>query len=872
MASQSDVLSEHAKSVLYGREMSRAHTAYGRLSSLMALPSYKQAHPLALAEQGICNVGDANLAGGLRFYQQHQVEFESLHHHANEAGEYDAGAALETQFKNDFFTRGFKTWNVQLAKSLNSMPPKGHRSGLPGKSESAPISSLRQLTSSDFVLSSSSENASINVWSTRAGLTQISSLNFKLQAHIDPKQSLTRARLLHLNYGPLDHDSGAKLYLRNRPRPEEAIPAASTDPAAEPLANDDSKDGKGAEHSKPSKESGAEPKKLLPFRSKKTSKRRVRLLKNKQAAGQSEGGGEADILQAMYDEAAAIGEVSGEEDSSDGEEFDDFWAEFEKVEDGVNDPDYVEDVYEAHDLGDQLAKGKLSLTKEASTTHKKKEDKAKKEVPEKKASKAEETAETPAEPNAEACKTLQEMGFSEEVSRAALIKVKNDISAAYDAAVALQAEQLAANQKAEASKVAKKEWPCPTCTVINQPGGSKCQLCGAAVPADACVDEEEERAKKEAEDRAKKEEEERIEREKKLEEELRLQNELKQKQEEEHRQAVKAEFEATKEFLAESKVDGFVFSSIKGGGDVTPLLTGAVMTNKEKGVADLHLKSLSYRRAYLENFVRTSLRTGQVENRLTRELFDCETDCIESVLANHQELLEALYPALGGHHDQTLKSNHILQSSDIGVARLPLKEVTNVCQVGDDLTPSKPLVIFIQGHKLDGKQACFSISVSLKDSLDDPFAVSISEHSEGPLSTATSLHYCTSSHTLILSQASTYDLYHLPPSSTSSALPLPSEPTSAIPRSDSSAVFKVEQGQLFVQDDQQVTSYGLSQGDAKDGDKKELDPEGEQSKEEGVDVYKPPDAPIDPEKVTQRHLELYEELMKGQAVPAISNA
>lgn len=180
MASQSDSLSDHAKEVLYGREMSRAHTAYGRLSSLMALPSYKQAHPLALAEQGICNVGDANLTGGLRFYQQHQVEFESLHHHINEAGEYDATAALETQFKNDYFTRGFKTWNVPFSKSLNSMPPKAHQTGLPSESAPVPISNLQKLSSSDFVLSSSSDDASINIWSTRAGLTQISSLNFKL--------------------------------------------------------------------------------------------------------------------------------------------------------------------------------------------------------------------------------------------------------------------------------------------------------------------------------------------------------------------------------------------------------------------------------------------------------------------------------------------------------------------------------------------------------------------------------------------------------------------------------------------------------------------------------------------------------------------
>ena len=103
-----------------------------------------------------------------------------------------------------------------------------------------------------------------------------------------------------------------------------------------------------------------------------------------------------------------------------------------------------------------------------------------------------------------------------------------------------------ASQKAAAAKVAVKEWTCPVCTVINKPGGSKCGVCAAEVPSEACVDEEEERAKKEAEDRAKKEEEERIEREKKLEEEVRQQNELKKKQEEEHREMVRSEFESTK--------------------------------------------------------------------------------------------------------------------------------------------------------------------------------------------------------------------------------------------------------------------------------------------------------------------------------------
>ena len=180
IASQSDVLSEEAKVALYSREMSRAHTAHGRLSSLLVLPSYKQASPLALAEQGICNIGDGNLSGGLRFYQQHQVELESLHQHTTETGRYDARAALETQFKNDLFTRGFETWNVQMGRSINSMPSKSHQTGLRGKSLAASVSGVHPLATSDFVLSSSNGDASVNVWSTRAGLTHISALNFKL--------------------------------------------------------------------------------------------------------------------------------------------------------------------------------------------------------------------------------------------------------------------------------------------------------------------------------------------------------------------------------------------------------------------------------------------------------------------------------------------------------------------------------------------------------------------------------------------------------------------------------------------------------------------------------------------------------------------
>jgi hypothetical protein len=135
-------------------------------------------------------------------------------------GKYDASAALETQFKNDLFTRGFKTWNVQLSRSVNSMPPRSHQTGLRGKPPAGPISGVHPLTSSDFVLSSSKDDASVNVWATRAGLTHISALNFKLQAHIDPKESLSRAKLQHLSYSVREQDDGVKVYARGRSRAE----------------------------------------------------------------------------------------------------------------------------------------------------------------------------------------------------------------------------------------------------------------------------------------------------------------------------------------------------------------------------------------------------------------------------------------------------------------------------------------------------------------------------------------------------------------------------------------------------------------------------------------------------------------------------
>lgn len=63
------------------------------------------------------------------------------------------------------------------------------------------------------------------------------------------------------------------------------------------------------------------------------------------------------------------------------------------------------------------------------------------------------------------------------------------------------------------------------------------------------------------------------------------------------------------------------------------------------------------------------------ENRLTGERFQVESQCIESIFSNHQQLIESFYPSLGLHNDGNQQANKFLYCTDLGVARLPLKKV-----------------------------------------------------------------------------------------------------------------------------------------------------------------------------------------------------
>jgi hypothetical protein len=143
------------------------------------------------------------------------------------------------------------------------------------------------------------------------------------------------------------------------------------------------------------------------------------------------------------------------------------------------------------------------------------------------------------------------MGFPEDLGKLALIKVKNEsVAAAVEAVVSLQVEQVNQQEKEapkekEEKKVTVVQWDCEICTVINQPGGTKCHICFGQAPASAYVDKEAEKAKKDAQEKAEKAEEERLAREKELAEERIKQMELKSQEEEKEKEKLKQMFEKT---------------------------------------------------------------------------------------------------------------------------------------------------------------------------------------------------------------------------------------------------------------------------------------------------------------------------------------
>mmetsp|Transcript_19576 Transcript_19576/g.30114 ORF Transcript_19576/g.30114 Transcript_19576/m.30114 type:complete len:505 (+) Transcript_19576:2807-4321(+) len=398
---------------------------------------------------------------------------------------------------------------------------------------------------------------------------------------------------------------------------------------------------------------------------------------------------------------------------------------------------------------------------------------------------------------------------------------------------------MGAKEPVEEVSLAVNEWNCELCTILNQPGKSACSMCGASAPEAAYqtaeakqLDEEEKaRLEKEEQERKAKEEEER-----KQAEELKEQQRL---------ALVDKEFEATQTFLKEATIEGYVFSSVETTVK-TPALLGGLLFNKREKVADLHLKSLSYRHDYLANFYTQIKATGFFENKLTHVIYETEAACIASIVHNNDQLLQSLYPA---HLRQ-----EVLQASEVAVVRLPLSEVALVAQLSDHLSPKAPLKILVRGKNHDDEHATYLVGVELNER--GKFLVSAEllqkELFAGvPNEQIQDVLYCGETQKLVVKSDSDFKV-----SVSSGELSL-----ETIASIEGSQDYRIERGKLLVKTEKGIKAYPLQALKASPSDE-----------DAGESVQKESLPSISAETVTIEDIEKFSSLLKGRAVAATSNS
>lgn len=88
---------------LWPQAMSRNHTAYGRVASMLPLTDSQD--PIKLAELGLINEGDKQTR--FMHFQEPAVPIESIY-------EENLVSSLEKQLPNNALLKGLSTWNVKM--------------------------------------------------------------------------------------------------------------------------------------------------------------------------------------------------------------------------------------------------------------------------------------------------------------------------------------------------------------------------------------------------------------------------------------------------------------------------------------------------------------------------------------------------------------------------------------------------------------------------------------------------------------------------------------------------------------------------------------------------------------------------------------
>jgi hypothetical protein len=319
---------------------------------------------------------------------------------------------LDNQLRDDVIRGGFPSWNVSLSRSINAMPAQAHYD--PVTAERKEITGFMRLADSNVIMSTTT-CGSVSLWATKAGLVNLGSFNFKLQAYAEHKGELSRAKLLFENLPSQETTDGVRLY-----------------------KNTAVKGVKGEDRDEAPKE---EP-----------------------AHDEGEGG----VLQALFDQTefdASIeaAEAEGADDTA-GVSLWNLQKEFDTAPAGRDKPlpaSFLAKLQASLEGMKADAKAEKDPKVPKAPAKVEKAPKAKKAATAKEKEKPKD-----ADTNKEYMKVLMDMGFNEKLSKAALAKVENQgVTEAVEVAIKLQGEpeyQEAPPKKvAPDAKVALKAWSCP---------------------------------------------------------------------------------------------------------------------------------------------------------------------------------------------------------------------------------------------------------------------------------------------------------------------------------------------------------------------------------------------------------------------------
>ena len=195
-----------------------------------------------------------------------------------------------------------------------------------------------------------------------------------------------------------------------------------------------------------------------------------------------------------------------------------------------------------------------------------------------------------------------------------------------------------------------------------------------------------------------------------------------------------------------------------------------------------------------------------------------------------------------------------MSAADVGVARLPLKEVSLLCQIGSDVSPESPLFVLVQGHRKDDTMSTFLVSVSHSGVAHSRRALSLEvKEIENELFAGVKnvdikdVQYCGHTRQLVVHSAQEISVYRVQVAAGSMVA---ERRLTLAQTTDETNVVMVREGQVFIQEKDVVTAHGIEEGKVQVATGGEPTQSAAGSEKDQEEVRLPASTAIDPNTVS----------------------